>query len=200
GASRKSLVSKHLRVAKKIGTICHPRGKRGPERWRILDTQIASPHLTAELEETERSASRVSYRLNVRLGEQVSPGHLRETILLATNDRHNASVPVMVEGRVSPEITVAPTALFWGVVASGQKATRQIVVRGREPFKIVRAWADCECVQFALTPADAPKTLHLLPVTFSATGEKRGMRRTLRLEIDDGRVVELTGHAAVKGG
>lgn len=171
----------------------------GKPDWKIEKVESPHPHLSTEWEETERSASRVSYRLKVRLDEQASAGHLRETILLVTNDRANATFPVMVQGRLSPEITVAPTAVFWGVVAPGEKATRQIVVRAKHPFKIARAWADCDCIQFALPPSDTPKTLHLLPVTFTATGAERGMRRTLHVETDDGRVVELLAHAAVKG-
>ena len=36
-----------------------------------------------------------------------------------------------------PGITVSPTALFMGVVQPGQKVTKQLVVKGKKPFRIL---------------------------------------------------------------
>lgn len=169
----------------------------GKPDWRVSDAEVSHPYLTTELKETERATNRVSYHLTVRLAEQMPAGYLRESVVLTTNDRGSTHLPIMVEGRVVAELSVAPAALYMGTVASGQQAMRKIVVRGKSPFKIVRAWADCDCLQLTVPEVDIPKSLYLLPVTFKASGAERGVTQKLHLETEDGRIVNLMVHAAV---
>ena len=104
----------------------------------------------------------------------------------------------MVQGRVLSAITVSPSSLFLGVVRSGQKVSKKLVVRGRQPFRITSIRADCECFEFATSEAEPAKPLHLVAIDFVA-GEKMGkMTRAIRIETDleDG-TAELPAYAVV---
>ncbi len=78
----------------------------------------------------------------VKLTKAPPAGYIKEQITLLSNDVHNPEIPVDVEGRVVSEITVSPATLFMGVVQPGQKVTKQLVVRGKRPFKIVGVKCD----------------------------------------------------------
>lgn len=168
--------------------------------WEILDVKSGSPHLSAKVVETKRQGSRVSYELRVSLGEKAPPGYLNEHLILVTNDSRSSQIPVMVQGQVLSAITVNPSTLFLGVVPSGQRLTKNLVVRGKEPFRIVSLTADCECLQFGAAADGKAKPLHLVSVTFTA-GEKQGkIAKNIRIETDlDGAIAEVTAYAVVVG-
>ncbi len=67
------------------------------------------------------------------------------------------------------EVTISPASLFLGVLKPGQKITKQLVVQGKKPFKITAVKCDAEGFEFKTS--DAAKTVHVIPVTFTA-GEK----------------------------
>jgi hypothetical protein len=172
----------------------------GRADWRILDIRSHHPHLVGKLTETLRSGNRVNYDFRVFLAPDASAGYIKDQLWLVTNDPRAEQVPVLVEGHVLPAISVSPSSLFLGVVPPGQSVSRQIVVRGREPFRISSIRADCDCLKAALPDEDQPKPLHLIAVTF-APGEQAGkISRTIVIETESGQRVELPAHAVVDGG
>ena len=148
--------------------------------------------------ETARQGNRVSYELRVRLDEKAPTGYIRDHLTLVTNDKRSAKIPVLVEGRVLPEVVVSPASLFLGVLRPGQKVTKRLVVRGKKPFCIISVTADCDCFEFGVPADEAAKPLHLVPVAFTA-GDKPGkVVKTIRVKTDLGdAAAQLSAYAVV---
>ncbi len=139
----------------------------GRPDWQIIDVRTTNPHLEAELVETKRGAGEVGYDLLVRLRGDAPVGYLNEQLTVVTNDQRLKTFPVDVSGKVESDITVSPSPMFFSPLAPGATTTKQLVVRGKKPFRITKVecqGGECFNVQFS----EEPKTLHLIPVTFTA--------------------------------
>ncbi len=159
----------------------------GRDDWRILDAKTADPWYEVEMKETARGNGRVAYDLVVRMTKDAPLGYVKDQLILVTNDSHAREFPVDLEGRVTAEITISPTKLFLGVMRPGQKVTKNLVVRGKKPFRIVKV--DCpEC--FQIEPSKEPRTVHLIPVVFTA-GKKTGrVAQKISLHTDQADIVQ----------
>ena len=156
----------------------------GRDNWQIKDVLSANAHLEAELKETSRGNGQVAYSLLVRLKEGAPIGYIKDQITLVTNDTRTSQIPVDIEGRVVSEITVSPVSLFMGVVQPGQKRTKQLVIKGKKPFKIVNV--ECDDESFAFDLPEEAKVSHLMTVTFVA-GDKPGkVTQKIRITTDLG--------------
>ena len=167
-------------AAEKTITVSHI----GSSNWKILEVKSANPHISAQVEELSRRGGRVSYQLAVRLDEKAPVGYLKDHLMLVTNDRNATEVPVPVEGRVVPGITVSPASLFMGVVKPGEKVTKQLVVKGKKPFRILSISCDNGQFEFDTTAEQQPKLVHLIPVTFTAGEEPGKVAKTIRIVTD----------------
>ncbi len=129
--------------------------------------------------------------MDVKLADDAPKGYLKDQLILVTNDRRARQFPVNVEGRIVPELTVSPAMLMLGSLQPGQKVTKQVVVKGAEPFKIV----DIRCDQqgFSFNPQDDAKALHLVPVTFEVpnTPGKISCKIEIVTDMDDQKTVTL---------
>lgn len=166
--------------------------------WQILDVKSANPHITAKAVETGRSYGQVSYALKVLVDASTPAGYLNDHLMLVTNDNSTPQMPVLVEGRVMPSITVSPTALFMGVVQPGQKVTKQLVVKGKKPFRILGVACEDKSFQFDTSKEDTAKELHLIPVTFTAGADAGKVVKTIKINTDQGQMTpELAAYAVV---
>jgi hypothetical protein len=170
----------------------------GRSDWRILDVRSPNPHVSGKVVETRRGGGRVSYDLLVHLDPNAPVGYLNDHLLLITNDRRTAQVPVRVEGRVASAISVSPASLFMGVVPSGKKVTKQLVVRGKRPFRILSITCDDQSFTFETSADGLPRLLHVIPVTFVAGANSGKVTRTIRIETDLGQTApQLAAYAVV---
>ena len=128
-------------------------------------------------------ADRVRPSTNVGpLKDDAPAGYLHDTLSLVTDDKNLPSVPLSVEGHIVPPLTVSPSSLFVGVIEPGTTVTKQLVVRAKNPFKILSVKCTDEAFQFK-TGSDS-KTVHLVPITFKA-GDKPGeIEQTIEIETD----------------
>jgi hypothetical protein len=172
----------------------------GGSDWRILDVKSSNPHLSTELTEASRNFSGTTYHLTVRLDKATPAGYVRDHVILSTNDPERSQVPVLVEGRVVSSITVGPRMLFLGVVQPGQRVTKQVVVQGKEPFRITQIKAEGEGFEFPATLSDPPKTVHVVPVTFIAGSQPGTVVKTIHVATDLGSATgEFSAQAVVSG-
>jgi hypothetical protein len=166
--------------------------------WQILDVKSSNPHITAKAVETGRSYGQVSYALKVHVDGDAPAGYLNDHLMLVTNDDAGQQFPVLVEGRVMPGITVSPTALFMGVVQSGQKVTKQLVVKSKKPFRILGVSCEDKSFVFDTSKEESAKELHLIPVTFTAGTDAGKLVKTIKIETDQGLMApELAAYAVV---
>ncbi len=152
--------------------------------WQITGVRSNSPFVTADVKETKRQGGRIAYELDVKLAEGAPKGYLNDKLTLLTNDRRATQFPINVEGRIVAELTVSPASLLLGNVQPGQEITKQIVVKGIEPFKIV----DIRCDEqgFTFQPTDQAKSVHLVPVKFVVPNKPGKSSCTIEIVTDRG--------------
>jgi len=173
----------------------------GRENWSIVDVTNDNNHFEVELQETFRGGGKVSYGLLVRLKDNLPPGYVKDQLTVITNDQRaeRQRIPLYVEGRIIPEISVTPDTLVLGDVAAEKEVTQKVVVRGKQPFKITSVECSDDC--FTFKTDDQSKPLHLLEITFRPGASKGAVKVPVRISTDRGnnRGVTLEVSANVQG-
>lgn len=143
----------------------------GRDDWKITDIQSNNPYLAATIREVSRFQGKVTYDLGIILTEKAPVGYIKDFVLVATNDLspQTARLTLPVDGNVIPPptaVTAGPSPLLFGAVDAGQTATRNLVVRGKTPFRILEITGPDSRFRFQ-HPTEA-KTVHLVPATLTA--------------------------------
>ncbi|MCH8921823.1 MAG: DUF1573 domain-containing protein [Planctomycetes bacterium] len=159
----------------------------GRSDWKIVDVRSANPHLEVELSPTRRSGGRVDYEIVVHLKDDAPIGSLRDQLVLITNDRNVPRIPLYVEGRISAAVTISPSPLYLGTLTPGKSVTKQLIVRSKTPFKITSV--DCKDKRFEFKLPDSSKTLHVVPVTFTADTSMGEVVHSIYFHTDRGKAV-----------
>ncbi len=169
----------------------------GRNDWAITDVKSGSSYLQTQLIETQRSTGLVSYDLVVKLTPDAPSGPFNEQLMLLTNDQRSPEVPLDVEGEVVADLTVSPPSLLMGVLAPGQKSTKQLVIKAKQPFRITGVECDETC--FEIHVPDTSKPMHVLPITFVAGSKPGKVSHKIRLRTDLGQdiVAEFSAFAQV---
>ena len=171
----------------------------GRNDWEIVDVKTSNPDFEVELNPTHRGGGRVNYDLMFRIKKGASEGYINDQLILVTNDRKRSTVPVMVEATVVPSISVTPTSLQLGTVHPGQLVTKQLVVRGKSPFRIEKVVCESGDKSFQFQLGDAERKLHLIPLTYTAS-DKPGKfveRIQIVLADSDRKLPGVTAHVEV---
>ena len=162
-------------------TVAHA----GRSDWKILGVTSTNPHLSASVEEIGRIGGSNRYQVSVHLDENAPVGYLHEHLVLKTNDHNRTQVPLLVQGRVEPSIVVSPSTLFMGNVESGETVTKNIVLRGATPFRVLSINCADESFKFDVSGSSVePKTLHVIPITFVGGSSSGKLEQTIRVETD----------------
>jgi len=158
----------------------------GRSNWRILDVTNDNSHFEVELQENSRNSGRVSYSLLVRLKDSLPAGYVKDQLTVVTNDSMADAqrIPLFVEGRVVPEISVQPPALVLGNVELGKPITKKLIVRGKKPFRILDVHCGDDCFTFK-TDEDS-KTLHFVELTFNPHHRSGAMKVPVQITTDRG--------------
>lgn len=156
----------------------------GRDDWAIKSIETVNPSFQGQAVEISRQAGQVTYQLTVKLADTTPAGYLKDQLVLVTNDMNSqtARVPVPVEGVVMAAITASPSPLSLGVVDVGQSTTKQLVVQSKSPFKIQSV--QCGDPRFRFEVPNVSQKLHLIPVTFAASGATGSVSERLRIETD----------------
>ncbi|MEZ6071617.1 MAG: hypothetical protein R3C10_15470 [Pirellulales bacterium] len=85
---------------------------------------------------------------------------------------------------MASEVTVSPKSLFFGTVQPGEKVTKKLVVKGKNPFRIVRVDSDAD--GFTAETSNEAKRVHLVPITFDASDGSGRVSANLRIVTDLG--------------
>jgi hypothetical protein len=156
----------------------------GQSKWKIIEARSANPCVTAEVAQTGRRTGQVSYNLIVHLSAEAPAGYIHDHLMLVTNEHQAAQIPVAVEGRVCGGVTVSPASLFMGVLQPGEKVTKQLVIKGCKPFRILSISCDDKSFEFDTSTGNTPKPVHLIPVTFVAGPDAGKVTKTIRIQTD----------------
>lgn len=157
----------------------------GRPDWQVLRVESANPHISAEIVETERGPAGIKYDLIAKLKPEAPAGYIQDHLVLVTNDyvASSARVPVPIEGIIGSAISARPSVLMMAT-ESGAPVTRQMVVQGRQPFRIL----GIECVdpRVRATPPTESKSLHIVGVTFAGSTTTGIVNTRLRVRTDAG--------------
>ena len=158
----------------------------GRSNWQILDVTNDNNHFEVELQETSRNGGRVSYSLLVRLKDNLSAGYVKDQLTVVTNDSFadTQRIPLFVEGRVVPEISVTPEALVLGDIESDKPITKKLIVRGKKPFRILDVNCGDGCFTFK-TDEDS-KALHFVELTFNPHNRSGAVKVPVKITTDRG--------------
>jgi hypothetical protein len=171
----------------------------GRSDWKLTDVKSSNPYLSAGFVEIARQGGQVWYHLTASLSSKTPEGYFSDRLTLVTNDYQPVQIPLQVEGRVTPPITVSPASLFMGVVPPGQEATKTLVVKGKKPFRILSITCDDKSFTFGPQSDPSPKALHVVPVKFRAGSDSGKVSKTIRIETDLGdSTPELSAYAVVE--
>jgi hypothetical protein len=170
--------------------------------WKVVDVKTSNPFITAKVSDRGRQNGQAVYQVTVSVAPNAPAGYLQDQLILVTNDRNYTHVPVAVEGRIVPELTISPSLVSLGRLQAGQKVRKQIVVQAKEPFRITGIHSDNESFQFDLNPTaeNEAKKVHLIPILFvAAGGQTAKITSTIRIETDlhGGATGEVQATAAI---
>ena len=169
----------------------------GRTDWKIVDVRSANKHFEVELKESQRNQQRVGYKMIVRLAADAPAGYIEDQLTLVSDDSRLNLIPLAVHGRVVSPLSVSPSSLFLGNVETGQSVSKQLVVRGKQPFKVVEVNCGDDC--FTFKKSSDQKKLHFIPVTFTA-GEKAGkVTQKIQIKTDLGVITHCVATATVTG-
>lgn len=158
----------------------------GRSNWQILDVTNDNDHFEVELEEKSRYGGKVTYGLLVRLKDNLPAGYVKDQITVVTNDglADTQRIPLIVEGRVVPEISVTPESLVLGEVAPGKPITKKLIVRGKQPFKILDVNCGDDC--FTFKTDNESKPLHFVELTFNPGPQAGNLKVPVKITTDRG--------------
>ncbi|WP_417850131.1 DUF1573 domain-containing protein [Thalassoglobus sp.] len=157
----------------------------GRNDWTIEGIRNDNQNLEAKVTETERSNGRVTYQLTVRLDEKAKIGPLQNKIFLLTDDQKSPEVPVLVTGRVAPDIEIVPGNVPLGILAAGEIKQFNIVVKGKRPFAIKDIECDAHPNCFEIRPlTEESKTVHVIPFRLTAPDTPGDFSETFAVTID----------------
>lgn len=154
----------------------------GSEDWKIVDVRAESGIYEVELAEKVRRQGRTEYEMRVRLKPSAPAGYLQDQLTVVTNDAENKTISIPVGGIVQSPVTVNPGSLTMGIVPLKQSVTKYLIVRAKKPFRITGV--SCDDAGFDIQASTESKTLHRVPVIFTATGEPRRVVQAIIFETD----------------
>lgn len=174
--------------------------QRGRNNWRISKIKSNSDYVDVDFKETHRSFGASNYEISVTLKDNAPAGFLFGEVTLETNESNGTQIPIPFSGKVVPPIEVSPGTLTLGPLAAGEKVTKKILVKAKEPFKIL----DVSCVDnnFEVTADDTKKAIHFLSVSYTPD-ETQNAKTECVLQIDTdlapGGVVKVPVIITMKG-
>ncbi len=154
----------------------------GDLSWKIAGVACPNPAIETELVETRRAGIYVDYQLKVTLKADTPAGVIRDRITLEINDAYNKTIDVALHGMVQADVSLSPAALTLGSVPAGGATSKQVLVRGVRPFKIVSIESDKG--PFQIQKPEEAKQLHILTVTLAPEHEPGDVAQHFTIATD----------------
>ncbi len=156
----------------------------GRQDWKITGIRNGNELIEAEVTETERAGGRVTYHLTVQLKGDARIGAIQDKIYLLTDDQKSPEVPVLISGRVSPDIEILPSKFALGKLAPGEVKQFNVVVKGKRPFSISGIECDAHPDCFQIRPLNEDmKTVHVVPFKLTAPDSPGEFAETFTVTI-----------------
>jgi hypothetical protein len=163
----------------------------GRSSWKVVDVRGVSNDIEVELTQKRRYAGRIAYDLLVRLKDTAPAGYFNDQLVLVTNDEQYPRIPIHVSGRVVPVISVAPQSILLGDVPHGEQVSKKVLVRGKQPFRIMSVQSDAEDL-FQFKTDDKASSRHIVEIIFDAKKDAGPVKQTIHIATDLGEQYDAT--------
>ena len=122
--------------------------------------------------------------------EDAPPGYVRDVLRFTTNELQPGraepiEVSVPVHGVVTATIQAKPSPMQIGILAPGETAVKNIIIRNETPFRITDVTASDNRFRFAFS--DQSNTIQLISIAFSAGQISQDITEVIRISTDDPR-------------
>lgn len=151
--------------------------------WQVTEASAKDLPVEVSLNELYRRPGQVGYRVRVTLKPDAPVGVLKGDLFLKTNDPASPLLPVLVDGVIQSNLTVAPATLSLGVVKIGETQRRRVVVRGNKPFRVLGVEGLGEGMSLDPSPSTAPAPVQV--VSFKCVFRKAGdFKNEVKIKTD----------------
>ena len=162
----------------------------GRPGWALTGIERSQPFIYARAEETRREHGAVAYKITAILREDAPPGYVRDVLRFTTNElqpgrAEPVKVMIPVHGVVTATIQAKPSPMQIGVLAPGETAVKNIVLRNVTPFRVTNVTASDNRFRFAFS--DRENTVQLITIAFSASQFPQDVSAVIRISTDDSR-------------
>lgn len=156
----------------------------GRSDWSI--TELTSPldDVKASYQELSRHNGKVSYKIKVDLTENAPAGFIQSQLVLHTNDRRLTTLPIRLLASVEPDLQVSPQGLALGRIKPGQPIQQRLVIKGREPFRVLDISSDSAEIQYEQDETSRKAHLINIIVAPHSAAEGGAVEGQLRLKTD----------------
>lgn len=141
----------------------------GMPQAEITECQPASGYLDAKVVEEKRTELETVFSLEVNLKKMAPVGRWYSDIWLTTNQSGTPRIRVPVRMEVVSNLVASPASVEFGPVEKGKEIERKVVIRGANPFRILKVETGNDLVKTRFS-SDLSKTTHV--VTFTIKNEK----------------------------
>jgi len=169
----------------------------GRPGWALTGIERSQRFIYARAEETRRERGDVSYKITAILREDAPPGYVRDVLRLTTNEMRPGrtepvEVSVPIHGVVTAAIQAKPSPMQIGILAPGESAVKNIVLRNATPFRITNIAASDNRFRFAYS--EQANTVQLISIAFSASQFPQEISSVIRISTDDPRQNVIAVH------
>jgi hypothetical protein len=155
----------------------------GVLEWQVTEASAKDLPVEVSLAELYRRPGQVGYRVRVTMKADAPIGTLKGDLFLKTNDPASPLLPVLVEGVIQSNLTVAPATLSLGAVKIGETLTRRVVVRGNKPFRVMSVEGMGDGIQLDSPPSVTPAPVQI--VSFKCVFRKPGdFKQVVKIKTD----------------
>ena len=164
----------------------------GHPGWALTHIERSLPFIYARAEEIRRERRDVTYRITAILRDDAPPGYVRDVIRFTTNEiqpgrTDPVEITLPVQGVVTAAIQAKPAPIQIGILAPGETAVKNIVVRSETPFRITGVTASDNRFRFAFS--EQGSMVQLITVSFSArqvlSRQPQDIAGVIRISTDD---------------
>ena len=143
----------------------------GRPGWTLTKVERSQPYIYAKAEEMKRGRGSVVYQITATLLDDAPVGYIRDVLRFTTNESQPGKsepveIVVPIHGVVTPTFRAKPSTVLMGVLAPGETATKNIVIRNDTPFRITDVSTSDPRFRFAF--ANREGMVQMITVSFSA--------------------------------
>lgn len=163
----------------------------------VLEATCDSNYVRTKFEEVRRNGLEVVYRINAEVRPDTPAGKWFTDVWLKTNNPAIPKLRVPVTVEIDSPLALTPNTVALGKVKAGTETDRKVILRGVQPFRILKIAGADKQVRVRPTTEES-KNVHVLTVTLFSS-ELGELNRTIRIETDlkTGGAIEFNARAEI---